>query len=40
MQIAKFWEDYEKKDEEINNLKKEVEILKKQLNSKKRQKLG
>lgn len=40
VQIAKFWEDYEKKDEEINNLKKEVEILKKQLNSKKRQKLG
>lgn len=40
VQIAKFWEDYEKKDEEINNLKKEVEILKKQLNSKKRQKFS
>lgn len=40
VQIAKFWEDYEKKDEEINNLKKEVEILKKQLNSKKRQKFN
>lgn len=40
VQIAKFWEEYEKKDEEINNLKKEVEILKKQLNSKKRQKFS